>query len=400
MSLISREELKTLSQYQQGPAISVYMPTHMAGADTRENAIRFKTLLQTVRDQLAERGFDSRDMQEMLAPADALVQDNNFWQHQRNGFAMFIANGDTYQYKLPTEVDEYANVSDRFYLKPLLPLLTGDGRFYLLAVSLNGVRMFEGSRDNISEIELDDVPTSLAEALRYDDPEKVLDYYVVSHASGGTGTANQDATVHGTASSQPDRKKEILRFFKQLDNGIREMVAGENAPLVFAGVDYLFPLYQEANHYPHLADESVKGNPDELSAKELHGRAWSAIKPHFEQDQKEARDRFNERHGTGLASEDIRQVIPAAADGQIETLFVALGERLYGTYDSKSRELNIHDEPKKGDHDLLDMAAVQTLLHGGTVYALSPDDVPGDDPRVAAVLRYAFDGSSAQPTAR
>ncbi|MDZ7706217.1 MAG: hypothetical protein U5L04_17260 [Trueperaceae bacterium] len=399
MSLISREELKTLSQYQQGPAVSIYMPTHMAGADTRENAIRLKTLLQDVRRQLGERGFGSRDVQEVLEPADALVDDNNFWQHQRHGFAMFIANGDVYQYKLPISVEEYARVSDRFYLKPLLPLLTGDGRFHLLAVSLNGVRMFEGSRDNISEVELDDAPTSLAEALRYDDPEKALDYYVTGRAGGGGGADSQDAVFQGTGAGQPDRKNEILRFFKQLDNGIRDMIAAESDPLVFAGVDYLFPLYQEANHYPHLVDESVKGNPDELSAQELHAKAWEVVKPHFEQGQQEARERFHNQHGTGLASEDIRQIIPAAADGQIDTLFVALGERVFGRYNSQSRSLEIHDERQEGDHDLLDMAAVQTLLHGGTIYATDPGEVPGDDPRIAAVFRYAFDGSSSQPTA-
>jgi hypothetical protein len=38
-------------------------------------------------------------------------------------------------------------VSDRFHLKPLLPLLTGDGKFYLLTLSQEDeVKFFEGSR--------------------------------------------------------------------------------------------------------------------------------------------------------------------------------------------------------------------------------------------------------------
>ena len=37
--------------------------------------------------------------------------------------------------------------------------------------------------------------------------------------------------------------------------------------------------------------------------------------------------------------------------------------------------------------DLLNIAAIQTFLNSGTVYAVEPDAVPGQGP-VAAVFRY------------
>ena len=40
-----------------------------------------------------------------------------------------------------------------------------------------------------------------------------------------------------------------------------------------------------------------------------------------------------------------------------------------------------------GDEDLLDLAAIQTLLHDGPVYAVEPEQVPGDGP-LAALFRY------------
>ncbi|NNL12787.1 MAG: hypothetical protein HKO82_03750, partial [Acidimicrobiia bacterium] len=47
----------------------------------------------------------------------------------------------------------------------------------------------------------------------------------------------------------------------------------------------------------------------------------------------------------------------------------------------------IHDTPEAGDVDLLDAAAAQAWLRGGTVFAVAPDEVPGDG-HLAAVLRY------------
>jgi hypothetical protein len=47
----------------------------------------------------------------------------------------------------------------------------------------------------------------------------------------------------------------------------------------------------------------------------------------------------------------------------------------------------VHRAPELGDEDLLNVAAVKTLLTGGTVYAVPPDEMP-DAASVAAVLRY------------
>jgi len=49
--------------------------------------------------------------------------------------------------------------------------------------------------------------------------------------------------------------------------------------------------------------------------------------------------------------------------------------------------LRLHKTAKPDDEDLLDFAAIQTFLHGGTVYAVEPEKVPDDAP-LAAVFRY------------
>jgi hypothetical protein len=40
-----------------------------------------------------------------------------------------------------------------------------------------------------------------------------------------------------------------------------------------------------------------------------------------------------------------------------------------------------------GDEELLDLVAMQTLTHGGTVYGVKPEEVP-DRQLLAAVYRY------------
>jgi hypothetical protein len=50
-------------------------------------------------------------------------------------------------------------------------------------------------------------------------------------------------------------------------------------------------------------------------------------------------------------------------------------------------EVQLHQDAKPGDQDLLDSAAVQTLLNGGSVYAVQPERMPVEAP-LAALFRY------------
>jgi len=47
----------------------------------------------------------------------------------------------------------------------------------------------------------------------------------------------------------------------------------------------------------------------------------------------------------------------------------------------------VHQEAKGGDEDLLDFAAIHTLLNSGTVFATDLQNIPDDTP-AAAVFRY------------
>jgi hypothetical protein len=71
----------------------------------------------------------------------------------------------------------------------------------------------------------------------------------------------------------------------------------------------------------------------------------------------------------------------------VETLFVAVGEQIWGRHNSDNLTIQVHQEHQPEDEDLLNLAAVQTFLNGGTVYAVETEKVPDGNP-VAAILRY------------
>jgi hypothetical protein len=379
---LTKDDLERLTEERAGPCVSIFMPTHRAGTETRQDPIRLKNLLSRAREQLVDGGLRSTEADGLLEPARELLEDEEFWRHQADGLALFLSPDSFQRYRLPLPFDELVVViADRYHVKPLLPLLAEDGEFYVLALSQNDVRFLRATRHGVEEADLGDAPRSLAEALKFDDPEKQLQF----HTGTGGGAGGRPAVFHGH-DPQGDAKQDLLRFFRQVDAGVTEELKGRLAPLVLAGVDYLLPIYREASSYPHVLEGGIEGNPEGLRPEELRDRAWEVVEPQFAQARLEALDRYGQLAGTGQTSTDLAEVVAAAYYGRVETLFVAAGSRRWGSFDPGSGTVHEHGEPEAGDGDLLDFAAVQTFLNGGTVHVLDPDEMPAGE--VAAVFRY------------
>lgn len=385
MSLLTRDELEALIAETEGPFVSIFMPAYRAGPEIQEGPIRLKNLLNQAEERLTETGLRAPEARELLKPAWDVLEQGEFWQQQLGGLAMFISPKLFRVYRLPLQFEDFLLVSNRFHLKPLLPLFTGDGQFYILALSQNQVRLLQGSRDTVRELELEDVPESLAEALRYDEFQKQMQF----HTNAPPVQQNYRAALfHGHGAGEDGEKNNLWRYFQKVDRGLNDLLQNPQSPLVLAGVEYLFPIYREANSYQHLVEDGIKGNPEELSDKELHQQAWVLVEPIFQQDQQKAVELFNELiNNSDRASGNLEEVVPAAYYGRVGTLFVPVGLERWGSFNPDTAELQLHQEQQPGNEDLLDAAAVRTLLNSGKVFAVEPEKVPGGGP-VAALFRY------------
>jgi len=382
MTEFNKDILKKLIGEYWGPCVSIFMPTHRRGAENEQDQIRFKNLLREAGQNLIEIGFRSQHVKNFLEPAQKLLKDSSFWQNQIDGLVIFLCPDTFFYYRLPIHFKELVVVTDRFHIKPILPLF-GGGRFYVLALSQNQVRLFKGSRYSVAEIDLEGAPKSLSEALKHNNSEKQLHFH--TGAPGSIG--ERGAIFHGHGVGTDDAKDNILQYFRQIDRRLREVLKDERSPLMLAGVEYLFPIYSEANTYPYLVKKGIVGNPERLSPEDLHEVAWTIVQPYFKKAEKDAVAKYKEFVGIGKTSSDVRKIVPTAYYGRVDLLFVAVGIQNWGTFDPDKNVVYMHKEPEPGDADLLDFAAFQTLLHGGSVYAVEPDIVP-DDASLAAVFRY------------
>jgi hypothetical protein len=359
-----------------GPAhVSLFMPAHRAGPDTRQDPIRFRNVLSRASTLLTEQeGMTAREADELLAPVRELGDDTGFWQHQADSLAVYVAPGLMRSFRVPLELDENVAVGPRFRLRPLLPLLAGDGHYLVLAVSQNEVRLYAGTRFTIAELEPGPIPTSMADALSHEDPEAQLQF-----RSGG-----ESGMFHGHGEGAEVDKKRLERYLRTVAHGLVERIgSGRRTPLVLASVGYYVPIFAGVSDYPALAERAVEGNPENRSAQDLHAAAWEIVAPAFEAARREAVEALQRAEGTGQTSTDVASVVQAAHEGRVNTLFLAGDSPAWGRLDGGSpATVEVHDTYQAGDDDLLDRAASETLLAGGTVY--TGDSVPSEDGSLAA----------------
>jgi hypothetical protein len=383
MEVLSKSDLRQLVNNTSGPCVSLYLPTHRAGPETQQDPIRLKNLLRKAEAGLQAFGWRGSEISRLLQPARDLLDDHDFWRHQRDGLAILTAPDLFRLYRLHLRVPELAVTSSRFHLKPLLAWIAASGHYYVLALSQNHVRVFQATREDMAELEIRDLPKSLGSALR----DQVEEWRSQGHSVAAIHRGRRATLFYGHGDGDEDRKQMLLTHFQCVDEGMRDLLAQNRAPVVLAAMDYLNSIFRQANSSAELLEDWVAGNPDCLTLQELHEKADTVVSAYFMKDQARAADQYLQLWYTGRTSNTLAEILPAACQGRVQSLFIALGVQLWGRFDESRNETLILDEPTPQDQDLLNLAAIQTFITGGSVYAVAPDDVPGRE-NIAAVFRY------------
>lgn len=116
-------------------------------------------------------------------------------------------------------------------------------------------------------------------------------------------------------------------------------------------------------------------------------RARAVVTPYFQRAQADAVARYQAQAGTGGTASGVEEVVAAAATGRVDTLLIGVGEHRWGSFDPGTMTVERHASPRPDSVDLLDVAATETLLKGGSVFGVPVEEIPADSALVA-VLRY------------
>jgi hypothetical protein len=380
MDKFSGRDLRMLIESRGGLHVSIYLPTQRGGREMRQNTTYFENLLRRARARLVEHGVDATEIDTLLEPARKSLGNNDLWQHPDLGLAVFLSPALVRFQRSPERFEERLYIGERFYTKPLFPLVHSGDHFYVLALSRNSVRFFRADRASIEQLHPEGLPSSLEDALGIDEPPAVS-----AHTLGGSVAGRSGSTLYHGHGSADQEKGETYLFCRRVDQALRPLLAPERPHLVLAAVEELWPLYRQANTCARLV-EGLPGNADASAPHEIHARAWERFSRQ-ENGADHALAAYERLAHPDRASDRPEIVIPAAAQGRVSRLLVASDRVLWGRFDPRGPTVFYDGEEGARSDDLCDFAASETWLHGGEVFVLPAQQLPFRS-ALAATFRY------------
>jgi hypothetical protein len=390
--MLGLEEVKALAVESVSPAVSIFLPFHPRGPKFRQDRSRLRNLAQEAERRLVERGCRPVVAREIVRPAVDLAGDANFWRDEANGgVAMFLGPDQARRYGMPDDVREELRVGDRFSIKPLLPLLADDGAFFIIASSRADTRLAAASRWQVREIEDVQMPPGVQAVVSETEYQDTVLGHPVSRPGIGVWPTHQGMGKVSNAGEAPEelRRTEFIEYLTRVGAVVNQYFSGKPEPLVLVALPDIAGHLRAIIRLKTLLPENLDSNPDAVPLEEQRDRAYQLLRPTFAAARQQALDHFYTLLGNGSpkAGTQPLDIIDGARWGRVATLFIEEGARIWGRVGDEPGNLDIHKSPMPQDEDLIDRAAIETFLYGGTVVVLAPGQLRVNG-SIAAIFRW------------
>ncbi len=356
-----------------GPCITLVLP--MDGiADTR---VRLKDAVRSLESQVEDKSI--------LTSVAALAEQGRISGEGRQGALVVLRSPEIFEHFLTDRTGpEIVEAGEYFNIRSILSIAEKQRLFYILAISQKHVRVLRCTRKESEEVALPSgTPASLNDSKQTSKPDHDLD----NRSSGGPSMGSMKGVMFGTTTDKENKDEYMVHFMTEIDKGVHTLLKESGAPLVVVAVEHELAQYKRINTYPHLVDPGVHGAPDGLKGGEMHKRALELLEASTPEPVRKILDHFDKQVGTGHASAHAQEIVKASHEGRVSHLLFQENAHYQGNFDEIRQKIKRHDDAIDVKHDLINVAAVQTLIHGGDVYVLSGDKMPNGVP-LAAIFRY------------
>ncbi|MGF1608319.1 MAG: hypothetical protein ACFCUQ_02920 [Kiloniellales bacterium] len=363
----SETELRELNAFRGGICVSLYLPTTPVTRAAKGDCILFKNLATKAIGQLKDAKANKRKVASIEASLMELHDDDLFWAYLADGLAVFATPEEVRTFRLPIAPAQAAEVSDRFHVKPLVPLLAFPGASFVLALSQGATRFIEVTSAFAGRVKVDDLPRNMSDAVRRQLP--------------------RDRAPSGRIQGSEGMRVLTGQYCRIVDRALRPILTGLRVPLILASVGELAAIYRMHNSYPHLLKSVIAGNPEQTSEAELAKKARDMARRHARKVIRERLMQVEHRAGDALASTDVAEIARAAVKGGIATLLVDVAAPHPGAVDPETGAIKLATRSGADTYDVIDELVGLTLGAGGEVLPLGAASLPNGSP-AAATFRF------------
>lgn len=363
------------------PMVSIYQETSRQLSNNKRDVMVFKDLIKGVETSLKEK-YVTKDIKRLISMLDNIMKESTFWSHSLEGIALFATLDECIIYRLERPIKTFAAVADSFHLKPLIEYHQFVKTFEILDIDGQSFQILEGTPYHLNKIELDDdVKTTMEEILG--------DMRTKSYLTHGTyGGSSNKSVYHGHGGKSDEIEIDLEKFFRRVDAFVTEKVSKvSKLPMILLAPAEHHALFMSITNNSFLENKAIAGTYKSIGQDGL----IEHITSHADQLFKAKKDQLIEQYQTfrsaDKGSSQLIEIIIAAIDKRIETLFIEKNRIISGKIDVINKTMNTEALSNPDIDDILDDLGQLVLEKGGEVFIVSKESMPTDS-GVAAIYRY------------
>jgi Bacterial archaeo-eukaryotic release factor family 3 len=382
--LLRRSVLREILR-SPGPCVTILLPAYRPGEPASSPAALLKSTVREAAQRL-DPFLPAKSVSLLLGPLERAANDPELASGSRWGRAIFRSPGVFEQLQLTRPVKPCLTLAGSFSIRSLMDDLVRPETFYILKLSKTKVAVLRCHGLDAEYLALPGgIPETLKEALQLEPPDHDLENrtFIGSRTGMGSSTGAMRGVRFGTGSGRETKHAHLGDFYKLVDRGVAELA--REAPLILAGVEEDVSIFRAVSNHRRLVRESIPGSADFEGSPDRHmddllQKAYAILRTDTADRQVAALLSAKERVAAGRFSTDTDLIVRAAFEGRVEELYTQQGAEQPAVFERGAYQ-------SWGPEDLLNLAAVQTILHDGHAYEVSAGRMP-EGAAVAAILRY------------
>jgi hypothetical protein len=292
MSKTVFDQVKHAREY---PCVTITLETHRTAPDNKRDPIVLKNLLTQAEERLLAE-FNKREIGDVIEKMKKLA-DSIDHSHNKEGLILFVNKDMALYDRLPFALKEEVTIHDTFATRDLIRNMHASETYYVLAISKQKARLFEGHCDKAYEITAKPFPMD-----------------------------NQIYTTDRLNRSMGAKEDSRLReFFNRVDKNFLEIYKEEPGELVLMGVEANVADYQSVADEAKLVIGAIHRNGDAAKDHEVASAAWPVVSEVLRQRRQEAIALLEKAVSEQKFSSDLKEIWRMTNQGRCEALYVEKG---------------------------------------------------------------------------
>jgi hypothetical protein len=369
---MNRHDVLALQQITGYPALTITLPTHRTSPDNQQDPIRVKNLVAEAEARLLDE-FSRREIEPLLANLASVAGEIDY-RHALDGLVIVANQAMAQKHYLPFTLPARVVVDETFFTRDLVFAMNRTPRYWVLVLSEQPTRLYEGTRDALVEVRGGGFP--------------------LEHEGPGGATALPGGFGVNVSAVRDERHRQ---FFRAIDEALTPFLADDPLPLVVVGVDRWLSFFEEVTAHKSAFIATLNGSHDKTSPSDLAALVWPLVDAGLAARREEYLVDLNRAIGEHRVASTIGEVWRMAHEGRGRLLLVEEDFHFRGRLDESGIHLlpaepaDANDAAGSAGSAVLEDAVddvIETVIGKGGRVVFTPSGQLDQFQRIALILRF------------